>query len=211
MSHLLEDYLSVLNRTLRVLDEEQEGIDLEIGNLARLLEASEDKRRNVDSRRAMFKQAEAIYRQALGEPMLMDTGTGNSPVDTGTQTSALEGAIKPLTQPRARIGVQRYRILHALRESGELDRAEISNITGLDRRRVKDQVVSDSDIGVVSMRDAKVSLTDLGLSLLGRFEASRTARGLALPSLSGDVGEDDGAEESAPHASETQTMEEMLE
>jgi predicted transcriptional regulator len=97
---------------------------------------------------------------------------------------------------KARVGPQRYFILCSLREHGALTHERILEGTGLSARRVKEQIASDVELGFVEEEADGFRLTPQGHDLLSRFEASRRARGVPLPTqadiLREEAGEEDG-------------------
>jgi hypothetical protein len=97
----------------------------------------------------------------------------------------------PATQKRARIGTNRYLMLDYLRVFAPSRVEEIANFTGLDPRRIKEQMVADVKAGNVEQATVFVGqpptpaytyqLTPAGNELLTRFESYRTANGKPLP------------------------------
>lgn len=178
--------------------------------MRRDLEQCAIERRNIDRERQTLLEAAQIYDRELqsGVPVrALFEGVAIIPPETRT-VSAPE-TDKPL---RARIGPQRYRMLHALRERGSpVSTQELALITGLGPRRVKDQMMDDCAIGVVISEtgpaDTSHRITEIGLDLLERFEAYKRTRGQALPSLIGPL-RDDGHDDVDPEEAGAEETEE---
>lgn len=120
-----------------------------------------------DSRKALDK-TEALYRSQM-------PSAGTQPL--GDPADAEEGDKKP----RARIGGQRYLMFVMLRLFDALSIEDIAAGTHLAPKRVRDQMVQDLRIDVVSENEGRYSLTPKGLDLLKRYEAYKRARGELLP------------------------------
>jgi hypothetical protein len=109
--------------------------------------------------------------------------------------------ISPQPQKRARIGTNRYFMLNHLREMSPSRVEEIASFTGLDPRRIKEQMAADLKAGNVEQVTVFVGkspapayayqLTPAGNELLTRFESYRTANGKPLPSQDGASDDDD--------------------
>jgi hypothetical protein len=155
----------------------------------------------ADKRRAHTEAAQ-IYRAYLAAPIPTEPLPLNLPVAPVSAATEPEKA-----KPRARIGHQRYRILHLLRkqEAAVLESA-IAHHTGLPAKRVRDQLRSDASDGIVAeVIEGHYCITDDGLDLMARFEAYKQNKGQPLPSLQGPINDDgDGADH------DEHEMEEML-
>jgi hypothetical protein len=106
-----------------------------------------------------------------------------------------ESPLNSSRPPRARIGPQRYRIFHVLRQQHPIPVSEenISLRTGLTTKRVRDQMRGDVPDGMVRVAaSGEYVITDAGLALMARFEAYKQNKGQPLPSLVGPIGDDDG-------------------
>ncbi|QCO18929.1 hypothetical protein D3869_27105 (plasmid) [Azospirillum brasilense] len=144
-------------------------------------------RAKIQEQERALDTTEALYRKMLGTNAAGGVGQLAISIAIGGKDTAVENT-KP---PRARIGPQRYQMFIALRTLGSLTRHEIADATNLSEKRVRDQMVSDLQLGFVAESGAeeKLSLTPAGLSLLERFEAYQKLRGKKLAQL-GDATDD---------------------
>lgn len=216
-------YATAFQQAMAMLDNDERQVDEDERRAREVLEGAASRRAMIAAQRDILNQSDTLIRRAIAAPFAADavsfTIAPSSDLANGASDQSFpidqiiardEAEPSKRGQPRARIGGQRYRILNSLRTLEEMDRQEIAELTGLDRRRIKDQVSSDLAIGVVSEIDGKVRLTDLGLDLLNRFEASKKARGLPLPPLEGPITEDDREEaDDTPQPEEAQSVEAM--
>ena len=85
-------------------------------------------------------------------------------------------------KPRARLGPQRYLMFDALSESGGMGLIALAADTRLNPKRIKDQMMSDLRLGMVTSDDNHYRLTPAGLDLLNRFQAYKKAHNQPLPS-----------------------------
>ena len=150
---------------------------------------------HIERERDALKQAEQIYRQAFSvaseapEPYPYGAFASEPTDGEGKSDSALIAALRAVeeahvSRPRARIGPKRYVMLELLEIFGPLSDDDLIHATKLSGRRVRAQMTSDTQLGVVSINDdAKFQLTAVGKDLLDRFRAYKRARNERLPSL----------------------------
>lgn len=91
----------------------------------------------------------------------------------------------------ARIGKQRYRMLHTIRRLGHVRLEELASYSYVEPRKAKFALSEDEARGFVILDDHGYCLTSSGKDLLKRFENYRMANGLELPPLAPLVGDDD--------------------
>ena len=168
-------------------------------------------RQDIDRERRVLLEAEKIYRREIDAGLEMrllfpdasrPRGVAVFDIDDSAEaaTSVSPVGAEPPKLLKARIGPQRYRMLHALRQvrpTGLLAQ-DIASRTGFTFRRVKDQMLADQELGVVaaeSFDPNAFKITDIGLDLLERFETYKRTRGEPLPSLTDPISEDDRDEE----------------
>jgi hypothetical protein len=126
------------------------------------------------------------------------------PVDSGGPAKSLPPPPVPpppsdhRTKTRARIGPQRYFILTDIHRNGPTTIEKINERTGLSLKRIKDQVRSDINDGVLDevMTDTDqpggvpmLRLSKAGGDLLHRFIEYRKANNLALPTREEALGQ----------------------
>ena len=163
-------------------------------DLKRALEACAAERREIDRERHVLVQAAEIYDREFNEGVPTKPLFEQMPPVEPPPAAAPEEAIRPL---RARIGPQRYRMFHTMRENDRpISSDDLAALTGLSKRRVKDQMLEDHAAGVVSSvpypnGPVRYLLTPVGLDLLERFERYKKARGESLPAVSGPFLDDE--------------------
>jgi hypothetical protein len=207
-----EQYIKVLNeRLLAQLDDEQTKISERRAKAKRELLQCDTDDDIVEEKRNSILQSQALQLAYLGGLPQTSAPTvplsppppsaQNSPQPIAHAMSAIDaiGTAKPaavaaaprtgdlVVQKRARVGPQRYFILTSLRAVGPLSLGEIIKQTHLQERRVRDQLRSDINDGVVDEVAVglthKFRLSKAGGELLMRFEEYRKATGKGLPTL----------------------------
>jgi hypothetical protein len=162
-------------------------------------------RATIQQKREALAQIEAMYRPLFensdflspsqaAEMRALDRLVGLSAPNVVSVSEQIP-AKKP--QTKARIGDQRYRMFVCLSGSKEYtDMQVLSVITGVTERRVRDQMAEDTANGFVQTapEGEKYLLTEQGEDLLARFIASRTARGIPLPSNVAPPTDDDASQ-----------------
>lgn len=108
-----------------------------------------------------------------------------------------DGAADDEPRLKARIGDQRYLMLSALRIADSPSAEALASETGLNPRRVKDQMATDVENGVVAVSGERLRITPKGLDLLDRFESYKRRKGQKLPSLD-DARRGDDRDEADP-------------
>lgn len=142
----------------------------------------------VSRERDALASAEQVYRRLFDLPdkedsMLSSIG-GKAPGLSG-QSDGHDGV-----KPRARLGTQRYLMFATLSEAGR-SLIALADATRLNPKRVKDQMVSDMRLGMVTGNDNHYRLTLAGKDLFDRTQAYKKAHNLPLPSLDDPPTEDD--------------------
>lgn len=182
----LDGLLRVHERIRADLRTQLDGLIKHEAELRAQLERCVVTRAQIEQREKALDATEAMYREMLSRSGAPDAITSDRD-ESGFQN------LRPAetSKLRARIGPQRYQMHIALREFGPLSQEQIADLTGFTMKRIRDQMVSDMDAGVVSCEVDKYRLTASGLDLLTRFEAYKRQRGERLPSLGERVNEAD--------------------
>lgn len=175
--------------------------------IARLMERRTALRAQVEECEASIQRAETD-RASLdrAEELYRDWLSSYESQTKGASSAEAVQAVRKNKPPKARVGPQRYHMLNTLRELGRMSADHVAEITGLQARRVRHQLGSDLDKGVVASVAEGYELTGQGADLLNRFEASRRARGVALPTLEEALAESEGGH---PVEDETSTENEV--
>jgi DNA-binding HxlR family transcriptional regulator len=207
--------LREFHRQLRAaLDEREAGVAEREAFAQQVLSACAAARQQIVQDRATLEAAESVYARLTGTspprlPLSLEEEPSRAAQSRETLNSAIATATAVLSgQKRARIGPQRYLILAALREHDRLPIDLIERSTGLASKRVREQLVADESVGIVSREDSygrsEYALTTAGHDLLSRYEAYRSSKGLPLPTREsvlqaqgsdGDDGEDEDGDE----------------
>jgi hypothetical protein len=127
------------------------------------LERCEGELKRAEEDRGTLDRAEALYRGWLMANQDSLTPPSRPPMVFPAEppTAAPEEKPRP---PKARIGPQRYHMLKTLREVAPLSADEVAASVGLPARRVRYQLASDLDKGLLSLS-------------LGRLRAERWRQG----------------------------------
>jgi len=183
------------------LDRRQDAVAKAEERARSILASCEMERENIASARAHLQAVEMMYRQRF------------APNDEGevAASASLTVGLVGRPKPRARVGEQRYRMLHCLRiRPGEwVSQSEIALATGLNLQRIRRQMKVDAEDGIVSEQGDQYRITPLGLDLLGRFETYKRSRGEPLPALHGPVSEEDEDDDPPPPAFDIDAIEDL--
>lgn len=182
------DALTELNRPVREELGRREALAAEREAQARReVEDCERERSQVAVDRSALDRVEELHRQLSGS---RPAGEGEREVGSGlTPSPDSDLKAKPL---RARVGPQRYLMLVAIRDRGSASPEEVAEVTGLQLRRVRDQLSDDREKGFVAIvDDGGLALTARGVEQLAVFEAAKASRGERLPTFEDAVAEAD--------------------
>lgn len=190
MSDDLEKLLTLHQGVRAGLDREESEVAGEEGRAHLLLQDCAVRRSKIGAKRRTLDEAEALYRQYFGAPIPTEPLPINLPRFEERRVDSEQE--KP--KPRARIGPQRYRMLHLLRSHPgvALSEGTIATRTDLSAKRVRDQMRGDVSDGIaVRIAEDRYAITSAGLDLLDRFESYKREKGQSLPSLTGPIGDGD--------------------
>ena len=174
----------------------------------RIIQQCFEERKQIDRERSGLRDAERIYRDVF-------TAGGNAPPRPATipygRAAASLLASPPTSdnlvgdypeqqalQTRARIGPQRFLMLDAINTLSDMTVEEIAALTRLPLRRVREQMMSDSKLGVVTSDWGKFRLTVGGLDLLERYKAYKRSNGQPLPTADDPSSDEDRDEHEVP-------------
>ena len=200
-------YIALRQKALDALSADEQHLDAEQLILAQKLDELRARRQMIASERAALEQTQLLFERIVAAPLPSVPPHDELTTALSAMTLGADPQSKERRPPRARIGAQRYRVLHTLRTLGPTERLMLAELTGFDRRRVSDVVSSDIGLGFMSEEEGIITLTAAGTDLLERFENSRRSRGIPLPSLVGPIKEEDEQEEAdePTHTQEAQT------
>lgn len=161
-----------------------------------------EERQRIDRERAGLKEAERIYRDAFGSSSnaSQPDRAQSVPRAPAVRSVLLDDSAPSLLgdaqtlhqkQVRARIGPQRFLMFDAISTMTQLRLEDLSTLTKLPYRRIKDQMVSDVRSGMVMQSGDLYSLTSGGMDLLSRFKVYKRAHGQPLPTADDIHGDDD--------------------
>lgn len=151
------------------------------------LKVFDAERSAIDTKILAIEQALSILQSAFGQPAM--SRRPNIPDEMIT----LAAVLSPSRSKRARIGPQRYRMFHALRRSQVgMSADQVASVTGVDLKRVREQLSSDVSQGLAAEIEGGFQLTPAGHDLLDRFENYKRSKGQPLPSTQGPLKEGDG-------------------
>ena len=160
----------------------------------------------LNGEREALARAEQVYRRLFGLPA-EEAPTLSSFRTIVPSLSAQISGHEP-TRPRARLGPQRYLMFDALsKEGGGMSLNALAVDTRLNARRIKDQMVSDLRLGMVTGDDNLYRLTPAGKDLLDRYRAYKKAHNQPLPSRDDPSTEDDHDESETEDMMEGATQE----
>lgn len=202
MANALDQLLDLHLEIEHDLDGQLASIATREADAQRIVAQCFEERQRIDRERAGLKEAERIYRDAFGSSgnVPRPEKAHTVPYPPAARTVGQEGPFKTLLgnaqaldqrQVRARIGPQRFLMLDAVSTMTQLCLEDMSTLTRLPYRRVKDQMVSDLRAGMVMQSGDLYSLTSAGMDLLARFKAYKRAHGQPLPTADEMHGEDD--------------------
>lgn len=195
-------YIALRQKALDALSADEQHLDAEQLILAQKLDELRARRQMIASQRAALEQTRLLFERIVAAPLPSVPPHDELTTILSDMTLGADPQSKERRPPRARIGAQRYRVLHTLRTLGATDRLMLAELTGIDRRRVSDVVSSDIGLGLMAEEGGIIALTATGTDLLERYEHSRRSRGLPLPSLDGPIKE----EEDEPEESDDPTQ-----
>jgi len=174
----------------------------------RVISACFEQRQQVDRERAGLKEAARIYREAFGaggnfRPEVRVSVTAHTTQPSASSSIKVGTIDVPLVDPelfpyrpvRARIGPQRFLIFNALHMMDKLDTEDITLLTKLNLRRVKDQIASDLKLGMISQVGSAFTLTSAGMDLLERYKTYKRTHGQPLPTADDHSQEEDRDEQ----------------
>lgn len=165
------DFLFAMHERLRAkIAGEVAALDSRCERLRGELAECEQERAALDRKLLALLETEAMYRADLAP----DAGDGE--LVATPQLSASGGQI------RARVGPKRYLMLAVLRTmAAPMIAEDVADKTGIELRRVRAQLNSDVDNGVVEIEGGAYRLTATGADLLARNESYKNSRGEPLP------------------------------
>lgn len=204
------DWVRQLNRkVLDGLDAREAQMVAREADARRILEACEAERSHIKKLRDSVLETENLQLTALQNGSLSGDALYGPPAPRLRSEEILPAEaneVGPSRKRRARVGPQRYLMLVALREGGDLSFDEIEKWTGLPAKRVREQIKLDVEQNVVEEVDGEdhripeFALSEIGLDLLTRYEEYKRRKGEPLPTLADvrDDGSDEGAVEDVP-------------
>ncbi|MCJ2121169.1 hypothetical protein [Methylobacterium sp. J-077] len=204
------DWVRQLNRkVLDGLDARETQIVAREAEARKILEACEAERSRIKKQRDGVLETENLQLTVLQDGTLGGSKLYGPPIPQLRSEEILASESSdggPSRKRRARVGPQRYLMLVALREGGDLSHDEIEKWTGLPAKRVREQIKLDVEQNVVEEvegddpRIPEFALSDIGLDLLNRYEEYKRRKSEPLPTLADvrDDGLDEGSVEEVP-------------
>lgn len=174
-------------------------LDAREANARAAISQAEAELEQIAIERGTLAHTEQMYGRYC--PWPVDEENPSAPTESDPPPFSFRSPTEPVhgktRQPRARFGPKRYRMLIAIRTFGRLSADATAIKTGLQPRRVKDQLNNDHVSGVLDRDEEGFELTPLGRELLSRFEAEKQRVGQSLPTFD-DASADEDREEGEP-------------